>query len=380
MNKKEIKVLEVNVSDRGNNGVYSLIRNVIQNKPQNLNIDIATFDKFENSKNIKELNKYNVNVIYLGSKGNKITREIKDGQKLTQFLYKHHYDCVHVHSDVADKLLIYGKSAKKAKVKKIIFHSHASNVDGKLRWIKRLMHYCSSPFLKYIGNEFVSVSDLASKWMYPNVSSKKIIIIKNGINLTKFRFNPVKRNSVRQRLNLQNNLIIGHVGRFEYQKNHVFLIRVFKNILKYYPNARLLLIGEGKYKKEIEQMTKSLNIANQVVFYGTSTHVEDLLQAMDIFLLPSHFEGLPIVGVEAQAAGLPVIFSNKITKEAKIIDTVSYLPIEDNAIPQWIRIVGKYRKLPRKDTYSLMKKKGFSIDDSVNQFVKLYEKKDKDVY
>ena len=126
---------------------------------------------------------------------------------------------------------------------------------------------------------------------------------------------------------MKDEILLGHVGRFCYQKNHEYLVAVFEEVRKQGINAKLLFVGDGEEKEKIYAIVKEKKLESDVIFYGTSTRVNELFQAMDIFLLPSHFEGLPIAGVEAQAAGLPVIFSDKITRQAKIITPVKYLSI-----------------------------------------------------
>lgn len=369
----DIRVLEVNVNDHSYNGVFSLVKNVIQHKPHNLKVDIACFEHFENKNNLLILNKYKTRVFFIGESGNKVQQQKIMYMNLYHFLIANKYDYVHIHSDVANKLLILGLAAKKAGVKNIIFHSHASNVDGRFRFIKRIIHKVSAPFLKKIGTKFVAVSNIAGRWMYPNISSNEIILIKNGINLNKFKFNYNRRVEVRNKLGLNNKLVIGNVGRFAYQKNHLFLLKVFKEYLKVNPNSILLLIGEGKDKNKIIDKARKYGIRDKIIFYGTSNRVNELLQAMDVFLLPSHFEGLPIVGVEAQAADLPVIFSDKITREVKILNTTKYLPIKKRYLKNWITFIEKNKNLDRVDTSLIMKKNGFSINDTVNQFINLYK-------
>ncbi|MEN2515310.1 glycosyltransferase [Lactobacillus johnsonii] len=367
------KVLEVNVDDRGRSGVYSLITNVIKNKPEDISIDIAAFETFESSNNIARLKELGTNVKYVGYKGSKLLKQYMIYRNLSEYLSNNKYDCVHVHSDVANKLLIAGIAARKNGVKKIIFHSHASEVDGNFRKIKRLLHKISRNKLKKIGTEFVACSDVAAKWMYPNISTSDIEIINNGINLKKYSINDNVRNEVREELGIKGKFVVGHVGRFSYQKNHEYLIKVFKEILKSKKDAYLLLIGEGPELNKIKDIVKTSGIEKNVIFYGLSDHVEKLLQIMDVFVLPSHFEGLPIVGVEAQAAGLPVIFSDKITKTAQLTKNVAFLPIGENDINNWANKILVFGNKKRVDNYSELKAKKFDIKDTLDQFIDLYK-------
>lgn len=366
------RILEVNVDDLHCGGVYSLVKNVVQNKQDSVVIDIASIEKFTNLENINNLNKYGTNVYYIGYSKNKLLKQIICFNNLKKLIIKNRYNCIHIHSDVANKLLVFGIAAKVCGIKKIILHSHAAGVDGNYRKMKWIIHHICNRFLKYVGTELVACSDLAAKWMFPNVNQESIKIINNGIELEKFRFDEQIRKKIRKEMGLENKYIVGHVGRFAYQKNHKYLIRIFYEVVKKNKNAILLLIGEGPLESEIRNYVDDLNINENVIFYGTSNRVNDLFQAMDIFVLPSHFEGLPVVGVEAQASGLPVLLSNQITKETKLIETVNFLPINECNIVSWVDSILKYRDISREDTYLELKKKGFSIKDTINTLLKLY--------
>ena len=367
------KVLEVNVDDRGRSGVYSLVTNVIKNKPHDLSIDIAAFETFEDESNIHNLSKYGTKVKYVGYHGSKLLKQYKIYHNLSKYLQENYYDCVHIHSDVANKLYIAGKAAKKSKIPQIIFHSHASEVDGRYRRIRRFLHRITRNKLKNVGTKFVACSDVAAKWMYPNINKNEITIINNGIYLDRFKYDSNVRQKTRKKLDIENQFVVGHIGRFSYQKNHEYLIKIFKELTKKEKNAKLLLIGEGPEKEKIKKLVNDLNLQDKVIFYGLSNHVEELLQAMDVFVLPSHFEGLPIVGVEAQAAGLPVIFSNKITKEAKLTKNVDFLPIDNISVNKWVKLIIQDFKVKRANTYNILKKEKFDITDTMSSFLALYK-------
>lgn len=368
-----MKVLEVNVDDIGMGGVYSLVKNLIINKEKGIQIDIATIEPFENPDNIKYLKGFGCSVYYIGYRRNKILKQFYCFRNLHRLLKENQYECVHIHADVANKLLVSGIACYFERVKKIVLHSHASGVDGKNRWMKQIFHRLCRKMLKHIATDFLSCSDLASQWMFPNVEAGKIRKINNGIKLDQFRFNNEKRQEIRKELGIENRFVIGHVGRFAYQKNHEYLIEVFAKVKGMVPLAVLLLVGEGDLRGKVEHQVKSLGLANDVIFYGVSHNVSELFQAMDVFVLPSHFEGLPIVGVEAQAAGLPVLFSSTITKEAKLIDEVHYLAIDEKNKDVWSKSIVELRGYKRYDTYEELKQRGFDICQTVQDLIGLYE-------
>lgn len=369
------KVLEVNVDDIGNGGVYSLIKSVIEHKPKDITIDIATIEHFENEDNIYYLNKLGTKVKYIGFSGNKVKKQFVVYKNLLNYLKHNHYDCVHIHSDVANKYLASGFAAKKAGVKKIIVHSHSSGIDGTNSRKKEIFHKVARNFLNLFATDYVACSDVAAQWMFTKAELEKVKIINNGIDLKRFKYNPELRKKVRSKLGIQESeLLLGHVGRFTYQKNHEYLIEIFKQVTKKQNNMKLLLVGEGPNEENIKKLVRQYKLEDKVIFYGLSKHVDQLLQAMDIFVLPSRFEGLPIVGVEAQAAGLPVIFSDKITRSAKLISTTKFLPLHKNSISTWTNEIINFKKYKRDNAYKILEKQHFDISDTVDGFLILYKK------
>lgn len=368
------RILEINVDDKNEGGVFSLIKNVITHcENTTMKIDICSIEKFEKERNKRIIEDTGSKIYYVGYEENKFVKQIKCFRNECVLLSNRKYDVVHIHADTANKLLVSGLAAKRIGIKRIILHSHSSGVDGNHRQVKLIFHTMCKPFLRWIGTQFVACSDLASTWMFGKRIQTQIIT--NGIDLNKFRYDESKRFIEREKLGIKDEILIGHVGRFEYQKNHEFLLRVFKLFCESNVEGKLLLIGKGSKMDEIQKMAKDLGIYDRVIFYGHSNNVEALLQAMDIFLLPSRFEGLPIVGVEAQAAGLPIIFSSNITLEAKLASNVKYLPIDSCYIGEWESNIEELikRNLDRSLGYTLLKEKKFDISDTINELTKLYD-------
>lgn len=210
--------------------------------------------------------------------------------------------------------------------------------------------------------------------MFPNISKSQIVEIKNGIDLKKFEFNSTVRDYERKQLKVQaKELLIGHVGRFAYQKNHEFLIEIMKKLREKKIDAKLLLVGEGPKFADIRQLSKNQKLEDRIIFYGISNNVCQLYQAMDIFVLPSHFEGLPIVGVEAQASGVKTIFSDEITKEAALLPSTKFLPISGvNAIDQWVDEILRGCESDRTKAVEYIKNQKFDISDTIQSFINLY--------
>ena len=367
------KVLEVNIDDRDSGGVYALIKNVISHNSSNIKIDIAAIEHFKNEDNIHYFESLNCSVFYVGYEGNKFRKQFIVYKNLSQLIKNGKYEYVHIHADTSNKLLVSALAAKNVKTPNIILHSHSSGIDGDHRRIKLVIHKLCRRLLKRIGTKFVACSDYAANWMFPNL--KNYILIKNGIDLKRFRFDASIRNEVRLNLNVKERVLIGHVGRFLYQKNHEYLISICEELTKRNIDFCFLLVGEGERLEYIKRLVHEKNLEERVVFYGISNRVNELMMAMDIFLLPSHFEGLPIVGVEAQASGLPVLFSDHITKEANLSGDVTYLGIDSKDVNAWADRICELTRIDkdRKKANDKLVFEKYDIRDTVDSFIDLYK-------
>ena len=176
-------------------------------------------------------------------------------------------------------------------------------------------------------------------------------------------------------MKVDNKFVIGNIGRFSIQKNHEFLLDIFNEVLKKNPNAVLLLIGDGPLENKIKEKTKNLGIEKSVIFYGTTSSTNKLYQAMDCFVLSSLFEGLPIVLVEAQAAGLKTLCSDAITQEAKITGLLDYLPLSGTQ-EKWAEKILSYNdRYERKDLFKEVKNAGYDIKQSAKRLEEIYVRK-----
>lgn len=370
-----MKILETNVDDIGLNGVYALVCSIIKNRPTEDTVDIAAYEHFENPDDIEKLSRIGSRVFYVGYEGNKIAKQFACFHNLSHLIKSGKYNCVHIHSDVAYKPLVMGLAARFAGCKKIVLHSHASNVDGqRFRWLKNIAHKSCRRLLKFIGTDFITCSDLAGQWMFPNIPTKEVTFLKNGIDIDSFRLNTETRHRIREAIGAKDKFVVGHVGRFAYQKNHEFLLKVFQKVKQTTPDAILLLIGKGELTDAVKRQANDLGIAESVIFYGPADNVNELMQAMDVFVLPSHLEGLPIVGVEAQTAGLPCIFSDRITREVNLTGNAQFLPITDSDAAKWASAIVATKGRKRCDTSQAIEESNFSVTDTVKNLWKVYKR------
>ena len=190
----------------------------------------------------------------------------------------------------------------------------------------------------------------------------KVTIINNAIDLDKFKYSEKLRKEKRKELGIKDDtLVIGHIGRFVTQKNHTFLIDIFNELHKENKDSLLMLVGQGPLQYEIKEKVKSLGLENSVLFLGQRDDVNRLYQAMDVFCLPSLYEGLPVVGVEAQANGLLCILSDEMTKETKVLNSTVFLSLNKTASEWANSILNDFKNYKNHDTKDEVSKYGFNI-------------------
>lgn len=247
--------------------------------------------------------------------------------------------------------------------------SNAGTAGGKF---KKLLHKTFKFLPKIIPNIKIAPSSEAACYTFgkKQLNSGKVQLLHNAIPYKDFIFNQEIRDKVRQDLKIGNKLVIGHIGRFDEQKNHKFLIKIFKKIKIKNENAILLLVGNGNLEEKIKKQVEKLKLNDSVIFLGVRKDIPQLLMAMDIFVFPSLYEGMPNTVIEAQATGLKCVISDTITKEANITGLVKYLSI-NNDVDIWEKYILDNCKYKREDTSKNFKEQGYDIKDVSNQFVNM---------
>lgn len=284
------------------------------------------------------------------------------------------YDVVHLHTKQWKSFLVE-ELCKKHGIPKIIVHSHSTGIDTldpiKREWEVQQHERVKKKFSVDMATDFWACSKAAADFLFgEQIPGDMIRIMPNAIDLSKFAYNQEIRSRYRREYGLENCFVIGHVGRFVYQKNHEFLIKVFYEVSKEICNARLVLLGEGELITKIQRQVEEYNLNNKVLFLGKRDDVNNWYQAMDVFCLPSRFEGLGIVLVEAQAAGLPCNVSLKVPNEADLSDNIVKLPL---SVADWVRqILFKKDILERKDNTVYLMKAGYDIRDQVKIIQNFY--------
>lgn len=245
---------------------------------------------------------------------------------LKDFYRIHNYKIIHGH--VANSAILYLGLAKNIPYR--IIHSHSIK-SSDIVW-KRVRNWFLTRFIKCVANRFIACSKEAAMFLFGRIDN--VTILNNAIDVEKFVFNEEKRMEIRSSLGLKDEVVIGHVGRFNPVKNHSFLIDIFYEVYKKNHNTKLLLIGDGEMHEHIVQKAKKLGLEKEVLFLGLTDKVEAYMSAMDMFVLPSLFEGLGLVGIEAQTSGLPVVVSKNVPGVIDITGNVCFLKLDKTA---WVQ-------------------------------------------
>lgn len=362
------KVLIIGMTS-GVGGVETFISNLLNRlDKKKFEVDLLLFQE-PNEKYINILKRAN-NIYYVHSIKKNPGKYFID---ILRFYKNHKYDIIHLNESTA-KLFVYCWPSTFVKHTKLIVHSH--NGGG-----KRLFHIILRPFQNSAAYGFWSCSIAASRWMFGKrrVRNNTIKIIKNGVNIDKYLFSSSIRDEYRKKMNIKKDTrVIGSIARFEIQKNHTFILDVFNDYLKRDKNALLILVGDGSLKKTVEEKTLRLGIENKVMFLGNRDDVCNLLQVFDVLLMPSLYEGLPFIGLEAQAASLPIVASSSVDKNLKITKYVHFLNLKDN-LNKWSNVIENsinsftdIRINSREYTKRKFIESHYDLNETVNRIENLY--------
>lgn len=299
-----------------------------------LQIDIGAVTK-NDPKVIAEFEEIGCRVIVFPDRKKKLPAYVR---ALYRQIKKEKYDVLHVHGS-STLLTIELLTAKLAGVPVRIAHSRNTQCDHNT--VNRLLR----PLFLSCCTHALACGEEAGQWLF---GSRPFTIVHNGKDLESFRFDPEKRRSIREQYGLGDAVAVGFVGNIIEQKNVPFLLEVFHSYLQSCPNARLFVIGEGDLRQQMEEKAAQLGMADRVTFTGRIYNVPELLHGMDMMLLPSLFEGLPNVVLEWQAAGLPSLVSDRVTKECKVCDLVTFLPV-DQGMEVWTEQMAQVHRDNRVD-------------------------------
>ena len=288
-------------------------------------------------------------------------------------LLKNNPDIQVVHSHNGAFSLQAQLAAKKYGIKNRIVHVHGTKIDFNLKLPLKLIY---KRFLKFSSNNYWGCGTEAIKYYFGNsvVENKNYKIVRNAIEVDRFLYDEEKRQALRKKYNLENKFVIGNVARFMKQKNHTFILDLFRVVLSKNKDVMLMLLGDGELLEEMKHKAKKLGIEDSVMFLGNVSNVNEMYQAMDLFLLPSLFEGLPVVGIEAQTAGLRCIMSDTITEEVAVTDNIKFLSLKNDSLEKWADTILNNTDYERKNMKNIIINAGYSIENEAKKLQEIYLK------
>lgn len=293
---------------------------------------------------------------------NRRTETFKYFCALIKFVRKNHIEVIHAHGN-SGTLAIEMVAAWLGGCKKRIAHSHNTKCN-QVRADKILR-----PLFNIFYTDGLACGDSAGQWLFGN---KKFEVLTNGRDIEKYKFNLETRNKIRSEHGINDEIVIGHVGGFVDQKNHKFLVEIYRELRQLEPNCKLYMIGDGPLKHDIEKLCCDLD----VIFTGAIDNIPDYLNAMDGMLLPSLFEGLPLVAIEWQINGLPCLFADTITKDCGLMPNMKFVSLDESPKTWALEILNLIRNNNRL-RYSVMatsvvEEAGFDIKQNAEQLRKMY--------
>lgn len=299
--------------------------------------------------------------------------QIKYKKQLKTFFKEHpEYTIVHSHIDQVSGIIL--EAAKEAEVTNRIAHSHNTQNANNLI-AKMYKKYLQSKIIKN-ATALMACGEEAAKWLFQG-KENEAIIIPNGIDLKKYKYNESIREQVRKQLDIgKDTIVCGHIGRFSKQKNHKFLIEIFKEYQNINSNSKLILVGDGQLRKQIENQIENQKLQKSVMLLGKREDSENLYQAFDLLLFPSLFEGMSLVTLEAQAEGLPILCSDTIDRKTDITKTIEFMSLKESA-KHWAKKIEDMDKIRNIKNNEILSLTDYNINilakKMEDRYIKLYK-------
>ena len=355
-----MKILLINTVNLEANGISTFIINMAK-QLVNKNLDVTILAPNEVDSNLmKNLKNDGVHLKEISGRSSNL---INYFAKLRKYLSYKKFDVVHVNGN-STTMAIELFAAKLAGVKLRIAHSH--NTTTEHLFVNKLLR----PIFEYSINGRLACNNAAGQWLF---RGKKFTVIRNGIDLGKYKYSLKQRKKIREKLGIKlNKKLLGHVGYFNYQKNQIFLVHVLKNLPD---NYKLIFIGEGDNLRNVKAEVDKYNLKDRIIFTGNVTNVSEYLSAMDLFLLPSRFEGQPFVLIESSAMGLNNLISDKVSKETNICNNNIYLNLDN--LSEWEEAIVHNNFSNREYLFcknqEILKSKNYDVSQNVYKLIHFYQ-------
>lgn len=357
-------------------GIQSLVYDILKhNDNQRMKIDILTLDDGKEYPLKEVLKNMGITIYQLKNTWMHTPLDFPNYFRQVHKFFKEYpnYDVVHMHSSSKNYYIL--KIAKKYGITVRVAHSHNTSFQTHNPLSIALGNLMKHSLKKY-ATHCCGCSNLACEWLFGKgcIKQGKAQVILNAINSKPFIYNEETRKEVRKELEIEDKFVIGHVGRFERQKNHTFLIDIFAEITKLKENACLVLVGTGSLQHLLEQKIAAMGLTEKVIFLGFRDDRYRIMQGMDSFVFPSLYEGLSVVLIEAQTSGLPVFISDSTTTEVSFSPEIKFMSLEQSP-QEWAKAIVKKGQIERKDMTKEIQKAGFEIQTLIDNLYKLYTEK-----
>lgn len=366
------RILQVNLSNRG--GAFSLVFQVQKELEDKYVFDYFSQNRFINNSIYESIIKNGGRIFDDVDSRNKICKQINTSKQFYKFLIDNNYKIIHIHSDTSWKAAIYVIAARKANIQNIIVHSHSSGINGSFKLINKFLHLLLKRYVTSKSTIRCACSKESGEWMFNSLSDLEVV--QNGVCVEKYQYNENVRKKIRSIYGIQENtIVVGTVGDFSWAKNPIFIFDLFKSLAddgKFF----FLLIGDGPGKKNLEnkfyELSDEQDVKTKFVFTGQVDNAQDYLSAMDVFILPSNFEGVPMSALEAQVNGLSVLTSDKVDVITNCSNYYKSLPLN---VGLWAHELNAIDiKKERKHHQNFITNNRISIIESTKNFDEIYSR------
>lgn len=361
--KRKIKILHVQITDNYG-GIESLLTNIYSDiDRKKFQFDFITTAKKPYQDKLKSLG---ANIYLMPSIKNTVLYI-----KTFDHVLDNNYDIVHFHKNSAANIIPILLAKHHSSHPKIIIHSHNTSPSVNNAALT-FLHQSNRWLVNLMADKKVACSNVAAKWMFGTLNN--VQIINNGIDINKFTYSGQDRDLIREKLGISpSDLVLGNVGRFSEQKNQSFLIDIFGEVKKAVPNSRLILVGDGLLLDKVKQKAKKLGLTSNINFVGKQSDIPAYLSAMDAFVMPSLYEGLPISAVEAQSEGLDVFLANTISKEVVLTKNVKMFSLDERPKEIAGMILKNIKFNDRKNDAITVKNSNYGLNTTIKKFIDLYQ-------
>lgn len=367
------KLLQIGCENFGRGGRSVIIYNLTEYLISKYKVDFLSTNKIVDESYIEKLKHRNGEILeYIPSYKNKVLKEFHRLISISKMI-KDKYDLVHINADDAWEAIKSIMIAKISGVNKIVVHGHTANVKNRNSKLKDLVVRASQKYI--VSSEIVKIACSIDAAQYMFGTDKDVTIIENGIDLEKYKFSEERRERLRLELGIfdENTVVYGTVGRISSVKNPYFILKFVKLLKEKNENFKFLWVGSGELEEEIHREADRLKLRSHLMFLGNSSQIDGLLNAFDVFILPSLYEGFGIVNIEAQASGLECFVSDTIPQNVKVNPNFTFLPLTLGA-EGWIQKIGTSdHKRYQVDDFRQFSQKGFDLRDSASKLEEIYK-------